>query len=292
MDPLPQYGTYAFLPYTSSHPLPPEAPSLAIKYNSTYTYCGPLLSLSTVPPSLLSWLTQTTTSPLALLSRLIPLLAFLCDFLKQAGVQHYWLTLRATIPTKEYDVPRWHVDDSFLSSITTPQSDGERSKKWKQGWEGKKDKKADKGWKLCTTLLGPNTLFLQSSSNPSALKTVCETRSRENAKRDHVCSSIRCVGCFDAGEAVRRSLAIEFAGEEVVQAKYREVVFFRIGDEEGAVHSEPPCSVDRVFVNVVPGTEEDLRKLMKRYGMEFPRAWSLGLPGKSVQPDELAERTL
>lgn len=286
MDPLPQYGAYAFLAYTNSNSPRPEEPSLVIKYNSTYTYCGPLLSHSTVPPSLLSWLTQTTTSPFVLLSRLIPLFTFLCEFLKHANVQHYWLTLRATVPTKEYDTPRWHVDDSFFSSTPALQSDGGGSKRRKQGWKGNKEKKADKGWKLCTTLLGPNTLFLQSSSNPSALKTLLETRSREGAKRDHVCSSIRCFGCFDTGEAVRRSLAIEFASEEVVQAKHGEIIFFRIGEEEGAVHSEPPCSVDRVFVNVVPGTEKDLRKLMKRYGMEFPRAWSLGLPGGSIPPDK------
>jgi hypothetical protein len=35
----------------------------------------------------------------------------------------------------------------------------------------------------------------------------------------------------------------------------------------------------RVFVNVVPGTEEQLRGLMSRWGMEFPRAWCVGSAG-------------
>lgn len=75
-----------------------------------------------------------------------------------------------------------------------------------------------------------------------------------------------------------------------MQFKFGEAAFFRIGEEEGAVHSEPPCHVDRVFVNVVPGTEQNLRKLMSRYGMEFPRAWSLGLPlGIDSSADEAEE---
>lgn len=164
MDSLPQYGAYKFLAYTDSHSLPsPEESSLAIKCNSTYTYCGPLLFPSTVPPSLLSWLTQMTTSSSVILARLFPLLTFLGGFLKQACIQHYWLTLRVTVPSKEFDTPRWHVDDSFFSSMSNPQSVGEGTKTQKQSGKERKDKKADTGWKLCTTLLGPNTLFLQSS---------------------------------------------------------------------------------------------------------------------------------
>jgi hypothetical protein len=31
-------------------------------------------------------------------------------------------------------------------------------------------------------------------------------------------------------------------------------------------------------VNIVPGTEFELRELMAKYGMEFPRSWSFGMP--------------
>jgi hypothetical protein len=51
-----------------------------------------------------------------------------------------------------------------------------------------------------------------------------------------------------------------------------EVAFFRLGDEEGAVHSEPRCDTDRIIVNVIPGTEQELRMLMERWSMGFPRA--------------------
>jgi precorrin isomerase len=65
-----------------------------------------------------------------------------------------------------------------------------------------------------------------------------------------------------------------------------EVAYFRIGDEEGAVHSEPRCDTDRIFVNVIPGTEEGLRNLMEMWDMEFPRAWCFGMPVGFVKNDE------
>ena len=55
-------------------------------------------------------------------------------------------------------------------------------------------------------------------------------------------------------------------------------MFFRVGEKEGAVHSEPRSHGDRIFVNVVPGKEVDLKCLMTKWGIEFPRAWCVGLP--------------
>ena len=279
MDPLEQHGAYAFVPYlpsTTASRTTPDPSSFKIKHTSSWTYSGPLLTPTHLPPSLHTWSSAAVSSSPALLQRLIPLLVFLEDFLPAAGVQHYWLTLRATTPTHEYDMPRWHVDDDFFSPVSRTENVRQESRKKAE----RKDKKT--GWKLCTSLLGPSTLFLSPSANADALQTLRSTQKSEAAGRNHVCTSIRCAGCFDTGEAVRRSLATAFAGKDVVQAGYGEVAVFRIGGEEGAVHSEPPCGVDRVFVNVVPGTEEGLRTLMGRYGMEFPRAWSLGVP---VRPD-------
>lgn len=53
------------------------------------------------------------------------------------------------------------------------------------------------------------------------------------------------------------------------------VAFFRIGQKNGAVHSEPCMSGgDRIFVNVVPGKEDELKNLISKWGMNtFPRSW-------------------
>lgn len=67
----------------------------------------------------------------------------------------------------------------------------------------------------------------------------------------------------------------------VVQSKDGECCFFKVGDGVGAVHSEPRMDGgERVFVNIVPGREEELREIMGKWGMEeWPRAWCLGVPG-------------
>lgn len=84
-------------------------------------------------------------------------------------------------------------------------------------------------------------------------------------------------------------VGLEEGGARVVQPRWGEMVFFRLGGREGAVHSEPRIDCDRVFVNVVPGTEEELRGLMGRWGMEFPRSWSLGVPMVGERDEEKEE---
>lgn len=53
------------------------------------------------------------------------------------------------------------------------------------------------------------------------------------------------------------------------------------------MHSEPRSNGDRIFVNVVPGLEEDLRCLMSKWGMEYPRAWCVGLPFQGEEVPEV-----
>lgn len=266
-DPFSDHGAYGFLSYLASPPtsLSPaaDAPSFKIKHTCTWTYCGPLLSPPHLPSSLQTWSAAAISSPPALHQRLLPLLTFLHTFLSSAGITHYWLTLRATTPTAEYDTPRWHVDDDFFAAASGSDRSGDSS--------------CDSGWKLSTVLLGPATLFLPLASNAAALSALRSVQQDEAARRSHVCTSIRCAGCFDTSAVVRATLARVFPGETVVQAREGEVAWFRTGAARGAVHSEPKCDADRVFVNVVPGTEGELRALMGRFGMGFPRAWSLGV---------------
>jgi hypothetical protein len=274
IDPLCQHGSYAFIPYTNpAHRSSTNATSqstndpLCLKNTSSWTYCGPLLT-SALPPSFHSWSAVTMSESSTLLDRLLPLLSFLHTFLSAAGAHHYWLTIRATKPTKEYDVPRWHVDEDFFASqllLLDPMKARKRK-------EVKK-----RNWKLCTTLLGPPTLFL--ASNSPALSILRDTKSKEKEKMDeHTCTSIRCLGCSAYADTVRSSLATSLSSHTAISLAPNQVAFFRLGDQEGAVHSEPKCDTDRIFVNVVPGEEGELRDLLGRWGMEFPRAWCFGVP--------------
>lgn len=74
----------------------------------------------------------------------------------------------------------------------------------------------------------------------------------------------------------RTQLAAELEDYEISQPDTGQVCFLRTGESNGAVLSEPPSHVDRIFVNVVPGTEAELRKLTTKYGMKYPRSLSYG----------------
>jgi hypothetical protein len=250
---------YAFIPYS---PPPLCSSTLTILHPSTYTYSGPLLT-STLPPILHTWAHQTFSSPSTLLSLVKPLLSFLQTFLTSAGVDCYCLSIRATHATHDYDEPRWHVDEDVFVS-------------WQEEVQKTKKEEVNKRWKLCATLLGPRTLFVSSCDHASALKVLRRSKKEEKEKHAHICTSIRCLGCATYSTELRHILVEKLAGCKTIAPEANELAVFRVGEDEGAVHSEPKCDSDRVFVNIVPGTEEELKKLMQAWGMsEWPREWSV-----------------
>lgn len=299
---LPEYGCYAFLRYhaepqpipsvpssldPSSNTIPPDP--LKVNNTSTWSYCGPLLHPnSPLPPSFDAWSKVTFSDPALLTSRLIPLLRYLGFFLPETGAHHYWITLRATKPTAEYNTPRWHTDAHFFApppSNTSPLQSAYEEEDAQTDALGFRSTSPMRDWKLCTVLLGPPTLFL--ADNDAALVTLRGAKSREREKAgEHTCTSIRCVGCSTYADSLRSTLATSLACAETVSPAPNEIAFFRLGDREGAVHSEPRCDEDRVFVNIVPGRREDLEGLLGRWGMRFPRAWCFGLDGSGVRSDE------
>ncbi|KAF2826632.1 hypothetical protein CC86DRAFT_244345, partial [Ophiobolus disseminans] len=246
-------------------------PALTLKNTSSWTYCGPHLHPATnaLPPSFHKWASLTVSHPDKLLDRLLPLLSFLQRFLLEAGIQHCWLTIRATKSTHEYDAPRWHVDDDFFAAGF--------GRLMRNAGDSNDDRNKRGMCKLATAILGPPTLFLED--NESALRILRTTKAHERTTHQHECTSIRCLGCSTYADSVRKSLATALENHAIVSPQRNEFAVFRLGDSDGAVHSEPKCDVDRIFVNVVPGTEEELRALMIRWGMHFPRAWCLGVPG-------------
>ena len=231
-----------------------DTPYITLKTDSSWTHCGGLLDLTSLPPSFYRWADATINGDLTL--QLIPFLSFVHSFLAKAQVDHYWLTIRASQATHDFDVPRWHTDRQFFDI----------------GGE------CEVHWKLATTLVGPGTLFLLRGEKARAVQKKTRRSMRQTTMAGHQCRTVRCLGCAGMQEAVRKRLAETLAGYKVVQPNVGECSYFRVGDDHGAMHSEPPIPGDRVFVNVVPGNEAELRKLMGKWGMSFPRAWSLGIP--------------
>ncbi|KAJ5099861.1 hypothetical protein N7532_006862 [Penicillium argentinense] len=291
--------------------------SLTLNATSSWTYCGPLLTLDQdhLPSSFHTWAEATVSG--SLLTPLFSFLTFVHEFLETNNLAHYWLTVRATKGSNEYDIPRWHTDDLFFSPLAAAipphrrrslRSPFRKSINISRQIHPTHQKRASKelasifdttaptqtptspaqiltpnptptNWKLTTTLLGPGTLFIPQKTSPAARDIQRSTRlAVRKANPDHICLSVRCVGCASAAESVRTRLAAELEPHGVVQAQSGECVFFRVGEEKGAVHSEPRSHGDRIFVNVVPGDEGDLKCLMAKWGMEYPRAWCVGLP--------------
>jgi hypothetical protein len=240
---------FKFHSYDNTQAAPLPSSPLSVKQDATWTYIGPLLHPSSLPAPLLSFAAQTINGDFQ--SHLTPFLFFANSYLANSEIDHYWLTVRVSKPTSDYDLPRWHTDrDAMIST-----------------------KKAVR-WKLATTLTGPGTLFQAKSKNARAvMKKVRKETELEQNFADHHCTSIRCLGCSDLNEIVRKRLAQELDNMEVARPGRHACCWFRTGEEEGAVHSEPRCDDDRIFVNVTPGTEEQIRELASFWGMEMPRMW-------------------
>ncbi|KAI1157607.1 hypothetical protein F5B18DRAFT_153962 [Nemania serpens] len=238
---------------------------LRVTNNAFWSYCGPLLAdVEDLPPNFHEWALAGLSG--SIVPRLMPFLEFVNEVLTEHELDHYWLTIRATKATSEFDKPRWHTDDMFFNA----RGGGLRTIPREDEGAGALDLQTD--WKLCTTLLGPSTMFIPLGHQAEARRT--QRSARKALATVHECTSIRCIACAATSDAVREKLTWDLKHLDAVQSTLGECAFFHIGQEKGAVHSEPPMSGgDRIFVNVVPGKKDELGNLMTKWGMSFPRSW-------------------
>ena len=262
-------STFTFLKYRNSSPShTDEDVHISVKRDAYWSYCGPLLQgEDDLPANLHEWASAALSS--SLLPLLPPLLGFVNAFIAKSGLDHYWLTIRATKATGEFDRPRWHTDDMFFASDFSFAGNGSPDKGIKRE---RRHLDLETDWKICGTLLGPATMFIPDTHQ--AVAREIQRSAKSELATDHTCTSIRCVGCAATADNVREKLGGDLGRLGAVQAAPGECSFFRIGHDTGAVHSEPSMSGgDRIFVNVVPGKEAELGNLMSKWGMEFPRSW-------------------
>jgi len=252
---------------------------------STWTHVGAPLNPDCLPSSYHTWSRGTFGSG-DVLALLVPFLTFLHNFMKDTHMTHYCLSIRAQKANLDFTRPRWHVDRRFFDADRPEKGVPEEANLRERGGERKPS-----NWKIATALVGPGTLFLKDGRRARQLQNEIEARKKsENRKRGHfavdethVCTSFRCLGCADMAESVRVDLAKAVRGMDIVQAKSGELVVFKVDgynscDGEPAMHSEPDMSDgDRLFVHVVPGREEELRRLVEGWGMEFPKDWCVGV---------------
>jgi hypothetical protein len=159
-------------------------------------------------------------------------------------MDHYWFEIRVTKASSL----RWHTDVNFFSR---------KSKQFKFG----------------TTLLGPGTLFLVNGSEGRSIEKHQQDLIREEIDRDIIDEDKKDKARWERSKELQEILVKMFEGWAVMQTGSGEVVRFRVGDGESAVHSEPDNSTkDRIFVSILPGTEGELKKMADRWGMPWSQA--------------------
>lgn len=214
------------------------------------SYCRPLLKLQqsadpiSLSPSFAEWTSKCIGGSLA--ESFNDLLTFANAFLKEKGISHYWVALRATKTNRDYDQPRWHSDDDFYA----PDEPANRVAPLACLRPLIQPKSTD--FKIVTTtLLSPPTLFIWQSDQAAA-------RQAQTFSKQLAATSVRCLGCATAAESVRQSLVKDLDRMSSVQAGPNECAWFRIGPADGAVHSELHMPEgDRVFLNLFAGTKNN-----------------------------------
>jgi len=98
-----------------NHERSPLENTITLNTSSSWTNCGPLLTLDEgrLPCSFYRWAQATVKGPL--LTRLLSFLAFVHEFLRANNLSNYWLTIRASTGSDEFNIPRWHTDDLFFA---------------------------------------------------------------------------------------------------------------------------------------------------------------------------------
>lgn len=257
---------------------------VTLQTESTWTHVGAPLNPASLPHTFHTWARGTFLTG-NIVPLLVPFLKFLHKFMADVHMTHYCLSIRAQKPTHEFDIPRWHVDRRFFDKDSLTPYDTDKNE------VSDNKRKMPSNWKLATALVGPGTLFLKDGKKGRSVQKQIEKRLHLSAAKrghyavdeTHVCTSFRCLGCADMADAVRQELVKALKDMETVQVGKGEVAVFNVdgyntGGGEPAMHSEPNLSGgDRVFVHVVPGNEDELRKLAEGWGMEFPRNWCVGV---------------
>jgi hypothetical protein len=166
----------------------------------------------------------------------------LASFFARAKKEHLapehdaiFLTIRITTPNDAFDIPRWHQDGSY--------------------WTIKEN---EEPYKIGTVLVGPPTLFLDSEDNSDLADEYQKSFDMFRADREKW-----------PEERQRTFLAKRFEGKRVLQAGEGQVAKWLVGTKNAPIHSEPPMKAGRVFLSLLPGTEDQIRELCKRWKREF-----------------------
>ena len=174
--------------------------------------------------------------------------------LKGYKMEHFWMTIRVSMPNNLYDIPRWHKDGSFFpNDPTNPKTS-----------------------KFVTVMKGPGTLLIKGNKRINKIyDDSCERERNETTPTSSIEEQIK------VSDKYRPILAKELSKEKVIQLKNNQGLVFFTGNgvikkpitstsyvgilDNGALHSEPKIDAPRMFISIIPGTEENIMALQERW---------------------------
>lgn len=159
--------------------------------------------------------------------------------LAASGKEAAWVTLRASVPNKEFDSPRWHTDGYFYAPY--------------QGQQ----------YKIAMVLKGPQTLFYPLADKDRKWFDAVQRSTQPIYHKD---GSIDKEATFQAMVKPRQLLADSLDKKNIVSGAFGQGVIFAVGsDDVVAVHSEPPIQEERLFLSIVPGSPLQIQELQQRW---------------------------
>lgn len=149
-------------------------------------------------------------------------------------MDHFWISIRPSVPNNLFDIPRWHHDGFYFSNV-------------------------DNQAKFAFVLKGPGTLFIKKS------KKVIESYNKIQDKYKKELNEIVDIKLRNDPEfqikimkKYRPIFAKELSKYKIRQVKNNQGVIFWGGKDinSKALHSEPKIDQHRLFISILPGTKE------------------------------------
>lgn len=138
--------------------------------------------------------------------------------------ESYWLTIRVTKPTNDWDLPRWHCDGNYFLKT------GERKIVSK----------------FATALQGSGTLLLKTSNDAQRKKFIDISEAAYQVNLDYI------------SEQHREYINNNILGDIIKITNYQSVIFISGPREICGIHSEPEMHTSRMFISIVPGSKKEI----------------------------------
>lgn len=220
-----------------------------ITHNNAYSFYGSYDSID--PISFLGSIGNNSSSAIELISNTIKRLARdVCD---GYNLKHCWLAIRTHAKAdNSFDIPRWHIDGVYF--LPTPGEPMQLQSKF------------------IMVLQGNGTLYINATQREKA--------KYYNILREQTPKTLDDVKAFFNNKKLQMELREK---KNAVFARYKmnngnngnntgikqlqigEGLIFIAGHHKNAlVHSEPPITGPRLFISILPGTEQQIMSLQKK----------------------------